>query len=519
MLGFENRSNYVQICGPLLVALLALCTSVRADEAKVQCRFLYSTTEGFFLDVGRDSGLEAGVVAQLVVGEEKVAEVEAVNVSTDNSFFRVRREIGDLPSGGQQVQLVFERQSKKTRKKKRSRSATLKDPRQGKDNFKPLLSPELGTTGFTEESDLFHGRMTVRQLYQLSSQSQHDFARTQLRSSGTYERIDGTPWTLEWSADFSYRSGDAVETHLNDMRFKLYRLALFRRFDHRSFVRFGRFIPRELPSLGFFDGIQGELAITDHFRVGSLVGARPTRDDLWFSGKEQSAVGYATMEVGTRRELHYLHTSGLMASLFEGSPDRMAVFTDQSFEAGNFHLFSSSEVDFDIGGGVSSRESVRLTRLDLIANYRIWKFLNLRGGADRYELPDTAAERDVINIGTIDVERFLNTSYWRYWAGAFHELPGKVRLSEEVSFTDASGKDAIRFTVSVSRRGLPGFPDGTVTLSGYNLEGQILQGYGGRLAFYLPFMDHRLILEPSVSARFLDGTTTGDGAFGRFNDR
>ncbi|MEM7233307.1 MAG: hypothetical protein AAF517_14110, partial [Planctomycetota bacterium] len=47
----------------------------------------------------------------------------------------------------------------------------------------------------------------------------------------------------------------------------------------------------------------------------------------------------------------------------------------------------------------------------------------------------------------------------------------------------------------------------------------ILQGYGGRLAFYLPFMDHRLILEPSVSARFLDGTTTGDGAFGRFNDR
>jgi len=504
----------------LLAPLLALPALLAAGpaygaESRVDCQVLYETREGIYVDAGRGIGIREKTTASLERGGERILQVEVVKTSEASTFLRIVSRQGLPPRPGETLSLVYEQAPAGEESSSKPPSPTVKTGDGDEKPFIPLLAPlDLGATASTEARNIFHGRLTLRQLYQKTGDSDHDASITSLRSSGSLERIDGTAWTLDWSADLSYRALDGLEDvrDFEEPRFDAYRLSLHRRFDDRSFVRLGRFVPVELPSVGYMDGIQGEKVIDENWRVGGILGFRPGRDDLVISVDEPTVVPYATLEAGSGPELHYSGTFGLLASMFEGEADRLAILAEQAFTRRKLSVLCSSEIDFDIGGAVE-RDGVRFTRLDLVADLALSPGFSPRAGIDHYELPDNAGERDVIDPESLFIEEFFEDSWWRFWGGASHELPWRLRLTEEVGWLESPVDRGVRWVVTLTRTGVFGLETSSLSISAFNIDGVGAEGYGGRISAFLPFLENRLLLTPSAALRYADYGTSGETFF------
>jgi hypothetical protein len=490
-------------------------TAGRAEEARVECRVLYETQDGLYVDAGRGAGLLQNAAGQLLRGAEKVAHVEVVKAGDESTYLRIVSRDGIAPRAGETLTLVFDRTPAEESAPGRPQSPTIKSDEEEGAPFVPLLAPlDLSGQAATEASNIFHGTLTVGQLFQMTTDGDNDAYITSLRTSGSLERIGSSPWTFEWSGALYYRDGEGLEDvrYYQELQLLVHRLAFYRRFDDRSFVRLGRFIPLELPSAGYLDGIQGEKVVSENVRVGGMFGLKPRRYDLEFSVDEPTVVPYATFEAGERSDTYYSGTFGALFSLFDGEASRLAILGEQAFQTGRFSAICSSAIDIDVGSALE-RSPVSVTQLDLLLTYDFSPGFTLRGGVDHYELPDNAGEQDVIDPASLNLDEFFEDSWWRYWVGASHELGGGFRLTEEVGYVQSDADDGVRWVVTLTRTGLPGLPDGSISLSAFNLDGVGSDGYGGRLSAYLPFLRHRLLIMPAVSARWINFETEGEVNF------
>lgn len=498
------------LCCTALVACLSSPPSGGAAEVPVQCNVIYRTADRVYVDAGTDVGLASGDAGIVRRDGIEVARVEVLRATKSSSLLQVTVGRDETtPRVGDTVHFVVEETPPAEKPDPRERSPTLKDP--DSKPFVPLLAPPEGrSVRATPKENIFHGRLWVRQLLQVEEDELRDYSITRLGTVGSLERIGGTPWTLEWSGDVSYRDGHALRNSedYRDVVPRVFGLSFVRRFEDESMLRLGRFLPLELPGVGYLDGAQGEMVVNDTLRVGAMFGLKPTRDRLDLSGKEPTLVTYGTVEAGDPGDLYYSGTLGLLGSLYEGEADRLAVLFDQAAHLGpRFSLHSTSEVDFDIGGA-ETRNGASLTRLNLFGAFVATSFLTLRAGVDHFERPDTQAERDLLPFQD---DRFFDHGHWRYYVGGSQKLPWKLYLSEQVAFSESETEDlAILWRVTLSRIGLPLLPGARTSLTVYNLDGLGSEGYGGRFTAHLPLMERRLYLEPSVAFRLLDTNLDGD---------
>ncbi len=505
----------VAACALGLVFALVPCASLSAEEVTIDCQVLFRTTEGIYIDAGAEAGLVKGTTVRLLRGGNPAGDVEIAEVASGSTLLKpVSGNAEALPAAGERVSIVLQA-SQQQKPKPAEPSETLKDRTQKEEPFTPLLAPpQTRKEAFTDIQNIFHGRLTFQQIFQVAS-DEHDFTVTRFGSSGGIDRIDGTPWSFEWSGDITYRDGDVYEdtSFYEEVRVQGYRAVFSRRLDDRSHIRIGRFIPLELPAVGYLDGIQFEKVVSERFRFGSMLGFKPERDDLGVSFKEPTWAAYGTYEIGSPQEKFYTVTGGFLASLFDWTPDRFAILVDQRANLNKLTLYCSSEVDIPVGASVE-RDGVRLTRLDLYSSYEAAKWLTLRAGVNHYELPDNEGERDVIEAGGLAVEEFFRGDYWRYWAGAVQRF-GRLEFAEEVSYYDSEIGEDVRYMVSVARHGFPrlGLPDASLTVALYNLTGIWTEGYGGRIDATLPFLRRRLLIQPAVYFRFLETETSGANFF------
>lgn len=504
------------------VVLIGGAGGVAAEEpkaTKIRAQVIYETTEGIYVDpgavvleVGGDGWLD--VVSGVGAGE-RIARFEITTAARGSALLRLELEPGKTtPDAGDVVRLWLEvdlppapePEPEPVAPIEEDAPTTLKPLGEEIDTDLPLLAPRsLSGLVQTDPINIFHGRVSFRQLFQAASEADLSSSRTHLRTSGSLDRIDGTPWAFEWSGDLSYRAGDAYEfvADFQEVRFQAYRLAFFRRFDDRSTIRFGHFLPGELPGVGYIDGWQGEKVLEEGLRVGAILGFKSYRDDLDPTLREPTVVPYATFRAGRDTEKSYSATAGLLASLYKGKPDRLAFLLDQTARLGRLTLLASSEVDVDIGGA-EIRSGVRLTRLNLSTNFRLASAHVLRAGVDRYETPDTEAERNLVDdLLLVDTE-FFEDEYSRYWLGASHDLSDHWSLDERVSFTDSTIDDDYRWRLSLTRHGLPGVPDGNLGFHVFRLAGDEIEGVGGRITSSLPFRNHTFFIEPSLAFRWAE---------------
>jgi hypothetical protein len=502
--------------GPLAAALLAclLAAPARGAEGQMECRVVSETPDGLYVDAGRESGLAAGCTGTVERDGAEIARVEVAAVSKSSALLRVIITRGPLkPRVGDHVRLIGAPAAETApppAADEKQASPTLK-PAGQREDFVPLLAPPPSPAATAATAaNLLSGRLSLREVYQTDSKNHLDGSLTRFGSDGSLDRMAGTPWALEWSGDLSYRSGSAWDGSRDEdtPRLDVFRLSLFRKFEEGGFLRVGRFVPAELPGVGYLDGAQAEVVAAKGLRLGGILGFKPGRLDLDPSVREPTAVAYATVEEGTRQKLYYSGTLGVLGSLFDGKPDRVAILLDQRADLGpKLSLYSTSAVDID-AGGTEVRSGPRLSRIDLYGVSPITSFLTLRAGFDHYERPDTAAERDLLPFAD---DRFFDRGYWRYWVGGTQYLPLALQLDEEVAFIDATGEDYTpRWRATLTRTGLPALPHGQVSATVYNLDGAGAEGYGGLLAAYIPFEDGRYSLRPALGFRYVDTDQTSE---------
>ena len=88
------------------------------------------------------------------------------------------------------------------------------------------------------------------------------------------------------------------------------------------------------------------------------------------------------------------------------------------------------------------------------------------------------------------------------------------RVDGELGLIDGDSNDAFRWNVRFSRQGIPWFPNGSATLSVYNLDGFHSNGIGVRLSGMIPAYEGRLFVQPAIALRVARYDT--DGAHGTF---
>jgi len=496
----------------MALVILHCCRPVMAAQKTVECRVTSQTADGIYVNSGKADGLEPGFHGIVQRIGREIARVEVEEVATNSALLRVFSTRGnEYPRVGDRVSVFVDRRSDgQVAADKKQRSPTVKELSETEEPFVPLLAPAERSRGFPEPSNLFHGRVWVNELFQTDLKNSEDFSTTRVGSSGTLERINRTPWSLDWSGDVSYRDGNALRNtrDYQELRPRLFRLNFSRRFDNGSYLRLGRVLPRELPSVGYVDGVQGDKAINDSFRIGAITGFKPTRGDLGINGKEPLAVAYGTVEAGEWESLYYSGTAGILGSLYEGKADRLAVLLDQRANLGRWlSLFSSSEVDLD-AGGAEFRSGVRLTRFDVYASSRVTSFLTVRGGTDHFEQLDTQAERGFLE--SPGAERF-DRGYWRYWVGSSLYLPWNVHLDKQVGFIDGPMNPfTARWQVTLSRTSTQWLAGTRVSVTVYNIEGADAEGYGGQVYAFVPLCKGNVSIQPSLGFRLLDSTVTAE---------
>ncbi|MGE3165242.1 MAG: hypothetical protein AB7O52_10080 [Planctomycetota bacterium] len=482
----------------IIATLLPSLTRATSDGIlhSVEAKVVNVTPDGVYIDAGRRVGLSPGDSGRVLRDGREVARVEVVLVTTNSARLRVITTLDPSPTlPGDEVELGASSPA--------TEPSELEPPSPPPDRPPPLLAPPRQPTSRTESRNVVHGNVRLRADLQHDAKSARDAARFELASRGRVDRIDGTPWAIEWSWSASLRDGHAYDRTDPTLlrRFDLYTLEVTRPLGGDTFVGFGRFLPRELPAVGYVDGGRIEHELNESWRIGGILGLVPDRGDLGFSAREPLAVAYVTHESVFSGRDRYSGTLGVLGSAYRGKADRLSVLLDQNLSYRKVRVFSSSTFDTDVGGA-ETRNGIRVTELYTSAHYDAWGWLALRASVEHHERPDNQAERHVF---AIDFDRLFDQGFWRYSVGSSQSLPYRLLLDEQVSVIHgADATDDPSWVLSLTKAGIPAWSDAQVTVSVFNYVGETIDGYGGRLLISLPFSKGRVSLQSGCGFRFLE---------------
>ncbi len=496
----------------LLLSVSALPCASKAEMQNVPAHITYRIEEGVYVDIGSGSGLERGIKGSLLLEDGRSFTFEVMQAANSSALLRFGEQGVDLAAGNEilRVELVFDDAQQNSEETPVIPPAATTAAPEEPEPFVPLLERMNKMPALTQSKNVSHGNFGVRQSMQTGTDNQLDRMVTRLYTSGSIDRIEGTEWSLKWSGSARYRTGDAYVDHpdYQSLQPMIYNLMLQHPLEAGGFVRLGRFLPYELPGVGYIDGGQLEVSNGGLLRFGVLAGLKPGRVNLEVTADEPTVAGYTTLEAGKQGSSYYSGTAGLMASLYQGEANRFALLFDQRASLGpKLDVISTAQIDFGVANTTNS--ATQLSRFDLTASSRIARNHTLRAGMDHWERADTPSERDLLTI--VDNSLF-DSGYWRYWVGARHRLPLKLNLNEEVAYTVSDNTDAaMRWRVGLTRTGFFQWTSASISSTIYNLESQGNSGFGGLLSAYLPFWDSRLSVRPSASMRWLDPDNGGDG--------
>lgn len=374
-----------------------------------------------------------------------------------------------------------------------------KAPAQGPETL-TVIAPARRRRALTKSSNVFHGRLRFSEVVNRDPMGKSNYNAHRMGLTGSVERIRGSAWSLAWQGNLSYRSGpgavNSIEYH--NTKFDLYRFSLEGRFEN-GFVKIGRFLPLEAPSAGYLDGLQGERTLSPSWRVGNAVGLKPTRMRQDFATNELSETLYTTVERGERQRLYLQATVALHATVFKGSLDRTAAFSEIQMDLGpKLSWMASTETDFNWGGS-RPWSGARWTRVTSSAWAPLTSFLTLRAGADHFEQTYSDAERAAFSIPD---DQTLDPGYWRYYGGATQSLFWHWQADGEVSFSVVPGQAAPgRWRGGLTHTGLPWCPMGRFSTYAYDLTDVNASNVGNQNTLYVPFLQGQWGLNLSMNGR------------------
>jgi hypothetical protein len=257
-------------------------------------------------------------------------------------------------------------------------------------------------------------------------------------------------------------------------------------------------MPGELSSLGRVDACHAELRAGPALRAGMIVGLRPDPATADVSVERPVAATYVSTTVGKPGVLRVAGNLGLLTTVYEGRPDRLACVLSQTTHVGTgLQLRSATEVDLPTEARATRVSGVQLTGIRVEARTPLTSFLCLRAGLDHHKHPDTREHRAAAGPGD---DALFREGSWRRWVGCSHDLPGRLRLDEELSLDTrpSGGEMERRWAISLTRTGLPCLPTARIQASFRSVDGLSPGRMEGRIGGELTFFRDRLMFQPSV---------------------
>jgi hypothetical protein len=296
--------------------------------------------DGVYVNIGADEGLRPGLSGTLQLDDGQAFTFEVLSAERQAALLRLAGYRGGARLAGRMVQVIFAQESAgpaaRTRVQPRDPNASSPSGstsgRAGREEeFVPLLAPTPRGPEIPQPPSSSHGRIQVRQMFQTDAEDDLGYSLTRIDSSGRMDRVAGSPWSFEWSGDVRYRDGDAYVSHpeYQDPHFDIYRAMFQRSLGTDAFLRFGRFVPYELPGIGYVDGLQGQVRQGEHGRLGVVGGLKPNRINLDASADEPFVAPYVAYDTGPRDGRFYSGTVGVLNSYYDGAIDRLALLFDQ----------------------------------------------------------------------------------------------------------------------------------------------------------------------------------------------
>ncbi len=475
---------------------LLLLLAVPAAGEEVSGKVTQVVADALYVDIGSAQGLGPGDGGEIRRVGARIADVAVVTASGSQARLSIIRSTRRPVVGDTVVMRV--RAAKPDEAETEAEAKRPPDERP----FEPLLERQKRRAKPTSERNILHGRVSFQQLVQMDREGDLDFSISLLSSDGMLDRIAAGPWSMRWSANLYYRTGEAFEnSELDGEQLIVFNLAFARPLEGGGFFRAGRFLPRTLNSAGYLDGADIEVAVGDNSRLGAALGFKPTRFDLTPSLDEPTGLVYLSHRAGTRGGAFASGSYGLLASGWKGEFDRAALLLEQVAELGKARLDATATIDFDVGG-TEFRTGTRLTQLNAYLSWRISRAVTLRAGADHWERLDTAAERAQFNI--VDPLLF-DDGFWRSWLGAVFVLPGRLRLDlEYASINSDTGPTTTPWRVTLEHFDPFGIRGGNVSFTVYSLESFTGDGYGGRLNMHFPLAGGRWMFRAAAGFRYLE---------------
>ena len=475
-----------------MVALLAL----PAAAGEVRGKVTQVLADAVYVDVGSSEGLAPGDGGEIRRVGGHIADVSVVTVSGSQARLSIIRSTR-RPVVGDEVVL----QARNGKKAEPEESDGAKSP-PDEEPFEPLLERQKRRAEPTTERNIVHGRVSFQQLIHSDSEGDLDYSISLLSSDGMYDRIAGSRWSMRWSGNLYYRTGEAFEgSEFDGEQLIVFDLSFARPFGDGGFFRLGRFLPRTLVSAGYFDGADVEVPLGKQARFGAALGFKPTRFDLTPSADEPTGLVYGSYSAGQRGKAYASGSYGLLASAWKGDFDRAALLLEQVAELGKARLDATATIDFDVGGA-EFRSGTNLTQLDAYLSWRVARIVTLRAGVDHWERLDTAAERaEFPNIDPL----LFDDGFWRSWIGAVFVMPARLRLDlEYANINSDTGPTTTPWRVTLEHFDPFGLSGGNLSLTVYSLESFQGDGYGGLFNVNFPFPGGKWLVRGTAGFRDLD---------------
>jgi len=476
-------------------AWLVIILAASATAEELRGKVTQVVAGAIYIDVGSARGLASGDAGEVRRAGTRVADVAVITVSGSQARLSISRSTR-RPVLGDEVVLFTQSKKKAESAKQDAKRPTEEEP------FQPLLERQKLRAKPVAKRNIFHGRVSFQQLVQIDNEGDFDYSTSLLSSDGMFDRIGGSPWSLNWAGNLYYRTGDAFEgTELEGDQLILFGLSFARPLADGGFLRFGRFLPRAMSGAGYLDGAAIETSVGQNTNLGAAFGFKPTRLDLSATTDEPTGLVYASYAAGTRGDAYSSGSYGVLVSGWESRLDRTALLLEQVVERGKARLDATATVDFDVGGA-EFHEGVRLTRMDAVFSWRHSRATTFRAGADRWERLDTAAERAQFEaLGPL----LFDSAFWRPWVGAVFVLPAHYRLDlEYAQIHGDDGSTTAPWRATLEKFDPFGIAGANMSFTVYNLEGLTGDGYGGLMNTSFPFAAGTWTLGASAGFRLLD---------------
>jgi len=394
---------FLQVCAGLAL-LAALSPATRAQGSPV-LSVRYRSVDTVYLDSGRAMGLAVGDQLEVIRQGRVIAELEVTFVAEHSASCRLLVERESVVAGDE---VTVMRSVGDSEREPAGEVATALDSAPGPSPSPEEMpgaggQPESFVTGPRRPSTRVDGSIAFElENFTDDSGAGLDFQRTQLRLNLKVRDIGGTPLQMRIRVRGQENrrarnfSDGAPE---NESRNRLYEAALlWAPRDSRFKLQAGRIGTSPFVSVGYLDGVVGQVRLTRGFDVGAFFGSQPRLDEITFESLGQKFGGYARFSAKPQGPASgfQLYLAGIREQGKEDvSRDYVAVETHYT-PGGRWSIFQRAEVDLNQGWrGEVSDSSAQLSLFSLTVNARLSAASRLSISYDRNERYRTEDTRHI----------------------------------------------------------------------------------------------------------------------------